>query len=116
VSEPAPEEPTTTTVIAPMRRSFQADMFVDLTGPDVAVVKTVGKPCWTFVFDAVLSEETVAAIRGRVTSTDDVDEAARAGMRGLRGQLLALVDLDPVTQLLVDATVAGLNYQLGENP
>lgn len=106
-----------TRVGATLRRSLSYSSFVDITGPDVALLR------WTKEyadFDGDLTPEQVEAIWARIESTDDVDQEKRANLRALMAEVrdaevpasledaLALVAVMQVT--IVDA----LGYWLGE--
>jgi len=61
-------------------RAFGLDTFADITGPDVAfTLRPDG-----IDFDADLTAAQVSAIRARMTSRDDVDQATRANLADLR--------------------------------
>lgn len=99
-----------TTIAAVMRRSYTADMFDDLT--DVPHARSWDKATGvtTLTFDADLDEQTTAAIRDRMTSKDDDDQAARANLRVLRDA----VEADPTLANVAALVVANTNYGLGE--
>ena len=95
-----------TVVEATLRRSLNYSSFVDITGPDIELLR------WTKTraeFDGDLTPEQVQAVWARMESTDDVDQAARADLRASRD---AATGDDP----LAVAVRASINYQLGETP
>jgi len=61
-------------------RAVGPDSFLDITGPDVAVTSFDGG----VTFDADLNAEQIAAVRARMASRDDADQAARAHLSDLR--------------------------------
>lgn len=61
-------------------RSISEGMYADITGPDV---RMVGFGPTYLEFDGDLTPEQVSAIRDRMGSKDDADQAARAGLRAL---------------------------------
>lgn len=65
-----------TTVCADAARPIGADSFADITDVPASVAVSDGKVAVTF--DAELTPEQVTAVRDRMTSTDDVDQAERA--------------------------------------
>lgn len=96
-----------TVIGAPLVRSVGPDSFADLTGPDVPV---------TFLpnglsFDADLDEPTVAAIRARMTSRDDADEAQRRNLAALRDAVAS----DPSLENVATLATATAAYVLGES-
>ena len=110
---------TTTTITATMRRSYTADMFDDLNvGPHVrAWDKATGVT--TLTFDAALDNPTAEAIRCRMTSRDDTDQAARATLKGQRDAVVSLANAEQVDTAALVAAVADLavmatNYALGD--
>lgn len=74
------EEQVTTTVAAVMARSFRPDMFDDLAPLVDPRPKRVDGTT-VLVFDGALDDETVTAIRDRMTSRDDEDQADRTKLR-----------------------------------
>jgi hypothetical protein len=103
-----------------MARSFQPDMFDDLTAPALLVEWPMVDGARTLTFDADLPPEVVTAIRARMTSRDDDDQAARANIAALRDAVDAHpepTDLAGVIALLADIKaleVASACYLLGE--
>lgn len=77
-------------VTAPMVRSFRPDMFDDLgvTVADWSLESGVA----SLTFDADLDDATVQAIRDRMTSRDDEDQAERAVQRERAEKAEAWVD------------------------
>lgn len=63
-----------------MARSFSPDMFADITDAAPSWDRAAG----VMSFDAELSPEDVTAVRDRMTSRDDVDQAERALLRAAR--------------------------------
>lgn len=82
-----------TRVDGKVRRPISLNLYADITGPDVSLVRW-GKDF--LEFDGVLSSEQVAAIWARMESTDDVDQAKRAALRADRD---ALDVADPLRRL-----------------
>lgn len=114
MSEPTPEPPVPVIVCAEMRRpQFVSTMFDDLLPVGVRLASYVmRKPCWTLTFEGTapgpaLDEATTEAVRERMESSDDVDQAARADLRLKRD---AVLGDDPIAQ----AVRAAINYLLGE--
>lgn len=97
-----------TTIAARMARSYAANMFADLT--DVPHARSLVAGVTTLTFDGDLDAETERAVRDRMTSRDDDDQAARADLRAKRDAAIAAPTLPNVAAL----AVANANYQLGE--
>ncbi len=75
----------TTRVEGQVARSLTVDMYADITGPGVAVRR--GRDFQGLEFDADLDPWQVAAIKDRMESKDDVDQARRAALRADRDEL-----------------------------
>lgn len=84
------------TIAAVMRRSYTADMFDDLAAVPHLRAWDKATGVTTLTFDGVLDENTTHAIRARMESTDDTDQASRTGLRVDRD---ALTDDDPLRRL-----------------
>lgn len=95
-----------TTIAAVMARSYTSHMFDDLTDPDLSHTRTLDKQTGvtTLVFAGELDGATEDAIRDRMTSRNDADQAARDVLRERRD---ALVEGDTM-RLVID-------YVLGES-
>jgi len=92
-------------------RAVGPDSFLDITGPDVAVTSFDGG----VTFDADLSAEQITAVRARMASRDDADQAARANLADLRTAATS-ADLATPAGLaaLRAATTAAIDYLLGD--
>jgi hypothetical protein len=99
-----------TTVTASAMRPISSDMFLDITGPDCAVtsIRADGSDL-TVTFDGDLTDAQVQAIRDRMTSRDDTDQAARANLATLGAAVKAGATLENVAALLL----AQNDYLLG---
>ena len=91
-------------------RAVGPDSFLDITGPEVAVTSFDGG----VTFGADLSLEQIAAVRARMASRDDADQAARANLADLR-TIAAAADLTTPAGLVAlrDYSVALGDYLLG---
>lgn len=75
-----PVDPTTRIIAVP-RRPYGYDAYLDLHPvPPLNITETPGGRL-AVTFAGVLAPAVVAAIRGRITSTDDDDQAARLTLR-----------------------------------
>lgn len=70
-----------TSVSAPMGRAYTPGMFGDLTGGATERLLSADSGTYVIEFDAELDEATAAAIRERMASRDDDDQANRAALR-----------------------------------
>lgn len=102
-----------TVIAAVFARSYALDMFDDLAVVGGEVVphtssrdKATGVTTLTFAVD--LDPATVTAIRDRMTSRNDDDQAARANLRDLR-DAAAEGDIENIRAL----AVAAIDYWLG---
>lgn len=96
-----------TRVVGQVVRSLTVDLYEDITGPDVAVRR--GRDFEGLEFDADLTDEQVDAIRDRMSSRDDVDQARRSELRALV-DAAETGDLEDIRAL----SVAAMRYWLGE--
>lgn len=97
-----------TSISAVMARSYSPDMFADLgLWPVREWDKASGVT--TLVFDGDLDAPIVAAIRARMTSRDDADQAARANLAALRDSVTA----DPSLENVAALATAVAAYVLG---
>lgn len=106
-----------------MIRPRNFSMFLDITGPGVAVEfqKVPDSTDTCVVFDAHLTAEQTVAVWERMTSRDDVDQAKRAALRVLLDYAAACIDehadtahpLVACTAVLVHDLAA---YELGAPP
>lgn len=98
----------TTTLVSGRRvRKGGSDVYADLLPEGV---RLIGFPPDGLLFDGVLSDEQASAIRDRMESTDDADQARRAELRTLRDAVVAAPTLENVAAL----QVANTNYALGD--
>lgn len=99
-----------TVVSAVMARVYTFGMFDDLTDvPHVRTFDSLSKVT-TLTFDGELSAEVKVAIRDRVESKNDVDQARRADLRAKRDAVVGGATLENVAAL----AVAEANYMLGD--
>lgn len=73
------------TVTGRMARPRSYSMFADITDATVAGFSADPSGMVVVTFDADLDAETATAIRDRMTSRDDADQAARATLRAADG-------------------------------
>lgn len=69
-----------TTITAPLRRSYNADLFAGLDLPPVTAASN-SRGVWSITFDGVLTAAQERSAWARMESTDDTDQARRAVLR-----------------------------------
>lgn len=111
----------TDTVTAVARRpQIGYDTFTDLPVPAVVEIARCGGGQLAVVFDGDLDDTQVAAVKARMESVDDADQAARAALAGDRDALAStplpetLEDVIALVDQLRTAVVDGLSYLLGD--